>query len=105
MIGAAMQPRRRARYLAPIALAAVLAGTYLVVSSAQSTKSSVHHHHVGGSGGHRSSAGSRFYVVRPADNLTGIANRTGIPVGALEALNPRVDPNSLQTGQRLRLRR
>ena len=47
----------------------------------------------------------KFYTVKSGDNLTTIANTTGIPIATLESLNPRIDPNSLQTGQRLRLRR
>jgi LysM domain len=102
MIGIAMQPRSRARYLAPIALAAVLAGTYVVAHSVLSHKAAPVHH----ARGHvRRGPRRRFYVVAPGDNLTAIANKTGIPVGEIETLNPNVDPNSLQTGQRLRLRR
>ena len=48
---------------------------------------------------------ARFYVVQPGDNLTSIAQKTGLPVTTLEALNANLDPNSLQAGQRLRLRR
>jgi len=100
-----MQPRSRARYLAPIALAAALAGTYLVVHSGVTARQS-NVHHVSGSGQpHRRFARRRFYAVQPGENLTSIATKTGIPVGQPEALNPSADPNSLQTGQRLRLRR
>jgi LysM repeat protein len=101
-----MVGRSRARYLAPIALAAVIAGTYLVVHSgltkkhaiAQSQAPRVHRKH-------RKFARVKFYTVKPGDSLTSIASTTGIPISTLESLNPRVDPNALQTGQRLRLRR
>jgi len=46
----------------------------------------------------------RFYVIRPGDSLSSISVKTGVSVGELEALNPSIDPNALQTGQRLRLR-
>jgi LysM repeat protein len=109
------RPRRSpARYLAPIALAAVAVGTYVVV----------HHALDGGSGSHARHAGERqppksrsprvrrrprtlpsFYVVRSGDSLSTISARTGIPLPVLETLNPAVAGRPLQVGQRLRLRR
>jgi LysM repeat protein len=101
-----MVRRSRARYLAPIALAAVIAGTYLVVHDAMSKKhapppSQAQRSHRR----HRKVDRSKFYVVKPGDNLTSIARATGVGISTIEALNPRIDPNALQTGQRLRLRR
>ena len=46
-----------------------------------------------------------FYIVQPNDDLSGISVKTGVSVHGLEALNPAVNPNALQSGQRLRLRR
>lgn len=105
MIVVAMNRRSRARFLAPIALAAVLAGTYVVVQDGLTTKHTAATQRHQTSGLKRHYRHARFYVVAPGENLTSIASKTGLPVGALEALNPSVDPNSLQTGQRLRLRR
>ena len=51
----------------------------------------------------RTSTGARFYTVRPGDNLSTIANRTGVPVGTLLELNPSLDPQGLVTGQRVKL--
>lgn len=45
----------------------------------------------------------RFYVVKAGDTLTGVAERTGVALVEIQRLNPDVDPNALQTGQRLRL--
>lgn len=45
-----------------------------------------------------------FYVVREGDSFAGISERTGIPVETLQELNPDIDPQALQSGQRLRLR-
>ena len=99
-----MQPRSRARYLAPIALAAVLLGTYLVAQGAVSIKGS--RSQTSQRTHRRPRTGVPFvYVVKPGDNLTSIANRTGVPVGEIESLNPKVQANSLQAGQRLRLLR
>jgi LysM repeat protein len=97
-----MAARNRARYLAPIALAATIAGTYVVVSSTLHPSRTAHSQSVGTKSQQR---GPKFYVVKPGDNLTSIAARTVIPVTTLEDLNRRVDPNALQAGQRLRLRR
>jgi LysM repeat protein len=50
-------------------------------------------------------AGQQYYTVQSGDILSKIAQKTGIPVTTLEALNPNISPNTLQVGQRLRLRR
>jgi LysM repeat protein len=48
--------------------------------------------------------GPKTYRVRSGDTLGGIAERVNVPVDRLLELNPRVDPQSLRTGQRLKLR-
>ncbi len=45
-----------------------------------------------------------YYVVRRDDTLSAIAQRTGIPVERLMALNRGVDPLALVRGKRLRLK-
>jgi LysM repeat protein len=101
-----MVGRSRARYLAPIALAAVIAGTYLVVHAGLSKKHAVAHPQARtAQRGHRKFARVKFYVVKQGDSLSGIAQQTGIPISTLESLNPKINPNALQTGQRVRLRR
>ena len=102
-----MLARNRARYLAPVALAAVIGGTYLVVHSGLKPKQpAAQTQQVKRlSPAHRRDARRRFYSVQPGDNLTSVARKTGMTLSALEAMNPNLDPNSLQTGQRLRLRR
>lgn len=104
------------RYLAPVALAALVLATYLVVE-----------HNVGSSpggssattattGGHTSKSStpsgtkhqyvkSKYYKVRSGDSLSVISARTGVPLPTLETLNPGVSSGNLQVGQRLRLRR
>jgi LysM repeat protein len=107
MIGGAMVAKS-ARFVAPIALAAVAVATYLIVhdslkshttSIAQSTRlpASGHRSHH-----HRT---PKFYVVKAGDTLSGISVKTHISIIHIMALNPRISPNALQTGQRLRLRR
>ncbi len=48
--------------------------------------------------------GPKFYVVRSGDTLSKIALRTKVSVAALQELNPNLNPTSLQTGQRIKLR-
>ena len=45
-----------------------------------------------------------YYRIRPGDALSGIAQKTGVPVEELRALNPTVDPLVLVPGQQIRLR-
>jgi LysM repeat protein len=109
MIGRAMVAKS-VRFIAPIALAAVAVGTYLIVHAGLNPTQSTtpragqllvtgkpaHHHR------HRT---PKFYVVKSGDTLSAISVRTHIPIVHLMALNPSISPNALQTGQRLRLRR
>jgi len=48
--------------------------------------------------------GARYYTVRSGDTLTSISLETGVSVETLQQLNPEVDTQALQPGQRLRLR-
>jgi LysM repeat protein len=102
-----MLARSRARYLAPIALVATIAGTYATVHAGLKPKPAValSQRPAPVSPAHRHLVRARFYVVSPGDNLTAIAVKTGVSVGTIEAINPNLDPNALQPGQRLRLRR
>ncbi|MHB1835180.1 MAG: LysM peptidoglycan-binding domain-containing protein [Solirubrobacteraceae bacterium] len=106
---------KSARFLAPIALIAVALGVYLVVHNTlapghaalvQSTSSSalvqgrrqsVHH----------PKRTPKFYTVKSGDTLSAISSSTGVSLSKLIQLNPRLanSQNSLQVGQRLRLRR
>ncbi len=103
-----MVARRRARYaryLAPIALAATIAGTYVIVQHGLTAKTATSRHAARGQHGHGKYARAKFYVIQAGDSMTRISSKTGIALTTLEDLNRRTDPNSLQTGQRLRLRR
>ena len=44
------------------------------------------------------------YVVKTGDTLGSIAEKTGVPVDKLLELNPELDPQSLTSGQRIKLR-
>jgi len=112
--GAMVGWRNPARYIAPLALAAAVIATYLIVHHALANKhssSSTATVHTTGTTltnhGHSASRAStaKFYVVKPGDSLSEIATKTGVAVGTIEALNPNVNPIALQPSQRLRLRR
>ena len=47
---------------------------------------------------------AKKYEVQEGDTLTGIAQKTGIPVEEIQALNPDLDPQALQAGTELKLR-
>lgn len=109
--------RRRspARYLVPLALAAAVLSTYLIVdhslrssksTTAQTTRPADHSHRVRPARTKPNTHGVvTFYVVKPGDTLSQIAQHTGVSIATLQALNPHLNPNALQVGQRLRLRR
>src|SRR4051812_12656875 len=46
----------------------------------------------------------KTYVIENEDTLTAIAHKTGVPVATIERLNPQVDPLSLISGEKLKLR-
>ena len=107
MIGDAMVGRKPLRYLAPVVLVVVVIGAGLIVANHGGGGSATQSAHVAKHPGlpRGKYASSTFYTVQPGDNLTAIAAKTGVPVLTLEQLNQSLDPNSLQTGLRLRLRR
>src|SRR5215475_3461941 len=98
MIRAAMVAKS-ARFLAPIALASVAVGTYLIVHAGLKT----HHDTVTQSallpsgqrhGRHRHKK-PKFYVVKSGDTLSEISAREHVSVLRITALNPRISPNAL----------
>jgi LysM repeat protein len=118
-----MDTRRRRtplRILAPVALIAFGVALALIITSANKSDS--------GSGtsanqaekardlgtattrqhSHRRAARDRLpkriYVVQEGDTLGSIAEKTGISVEKILALNPDLDQFSLQTGQRIKIR-
>ncbi|MGZ4168698.1 MAG: LysM peptidoglycan-binding domain-containing protein [Solirubrobacteraceae bacterium] len=102
---------KSARFLAPIALAAVGVGVYLIVHStlAHHGTTVVQHSSTTPTGRRhtvrRHRRQPKYYIVKSGDTLSAISSKTGVPVARLTSLNPALSaaPNSLQTGQRLRL--
>jgi LysM repeat protein len=101
-LAAATQPRgRKSRYLAPAALAIVLAAIIVVAVGSR-----------GSSGTHLNSVKpSRatvhnlppYWIVRLGNTYGQISEKTGLSVAQLEAFNPGADPQGLVPGQRLNL--
>lgn len=111
-----MARRSPSRWLAPVAIVAVSVTAYGILKSGG----------VGGDGGDSGSSSRpaeqrttgtstggatrktvtarRTYVVRSGDTLSSIALETGVPVARLQSLNPDLDVQALQPGQRLNLR-
>jgi len=103
-----MTPKSQAaRWLAPLALLLVALLTVIILASGggpssgsvdpalstvSTTQTSV------------KTTGPRYYTVRSGDTLTSISLDTGVSVETLEQLNPGLDTQALQPGQRLRLR-
>jgi LysM repeat protein len=105
--------RLLARLLALLALAAVGVGVYLIVHStvldhhSTVSRSDTTVQTTGRTRHRKHKPRPKFYTVKSGDTLSSIAEKTGVSLGRLTALNPSVSapPYSLQTGQRLRLRR
>lgn len=107
-----------ARLLAPIALVVFFITALVIISSAGGTD------HKAGAGPTKSerrdlqltrraarrarsqakAVSAGVYVVRTGDTLGSIAQKTGVSVVKLQELNPSLDPQSLLSGQRIKLK-
>ena len=103
-----MVARKPGRYLAPVALIAVLVAVILLVrartdgSHPTTTTPPIAHQT---SVSHPAAPAKSFYVIKPGDTLSGISVKTKVSIATLESLNPALNnPNALQTGERIRLR-
>ena len=104
-----MAHRSPVRFLAPLALLAVVFALFMVVQSSQTESD--------GSGTNRATdsrptatptpeqrRGPRRYRVKVGDTPSSIAEKTGVPLEDILRLNPDLDPQTIQVGQRIRLR-
>lgn len=98
-----------ARVLVPLAMVAVVLAVVAIVSGTMSDSRN------GNGDGERKARTEQqqsqkpefegdVYVVQPGDTLTGVAAKTGVSVGELQRLNPDLDPETLGTGQSLKIR-
>ena len=113
--------RSPARFLAPLALIAVVVAFVAILNDSSNSGSS------GGSAttpatettstakkaattgaaakkAKKQSSAARTYTVQVGDTLGGIADKTGVPLDRIETLNPNVDPHAMVTGQKIRLK-
>lgn len=110
-----MAHRSPARWLAPIALVVFVFALLVVVGSsdtggggedraAPNATATV----AGAEGGEEEGSRPRerkFYVVKLGDTPSQIADENGLTLEELEELNPDLDPQLMQTGDRIRLRK
>ena len=102
--------RTAARWLAPLALIAVVGSVLLVVdrsdvgkkgskSSTSATITGASETRTTAGGGHHRSS----YTVKEGDTLSGIAAKTGVSLAVIERLNPDIDAQTLHAGQKIKL--
>jgi LysM repeat protein len=110
-----MAGRSPARFLAPLALVAVVIALLMIVNSSrndtgsggkpsQSSSQSTATPAKGSKTGQRQRKGPRRYTVKSGDTPSSIADKTGVPLEEILRLNPDLDPQTLSPGQRIRLR-
>ena len=115
--------RRRSpgRFLAPLALVAVVVVGFLIVQhnrdAAQGDVSLTTTSTTGNADGSTTTAADessgnkkkknkknkKVYVVKSGDILSTVAEKTGLTVEQLQEYNPDLDPQALQVGQKLKL--
>lgn len=99
-----------ARVLAPLALVAVAVAVAVVVSSTLSGSESggdpdrPRSERAGEQRDRERAQPEEAYVVQPGDTLSGIAEKTGVPIERLIRLNPDLDPQTLNSGETVKLR-
>ena len=115
--------RSPARFLAPLALIAVLVAFLAIVTnsgdsggvtttpetntSAATTSTTTTKKKADVKVKKKAAAGEddgKTYTVQVGDTLGGIADKTGVPLDRIEELNPNVDPHAMTTGQEIRLK-
>ena len=109
-----MAGRSPARFLAPLALVAFVIALFVVVnSSMDSSETSTSGGNPSGdsrpassptASGKKKKKGPRRYTVKNGDTPSSIAEKTGVPLEDILRLNPDLDPQTLATGQRIKLR-
>jgi LysM repeat protein len=109
--------RRRSpvRWLVPIALVACVVAVYSVVNAtlladddgattpASQTSTSKSRTTAKGKTTKSRSKRRRAYTVKAGDTLSSISAKTGVSLARIQDLNPELDSQALQTGQRIKL--
>lgn len=103
-----MAYRSPARFLAPLALIASAIAVYALIQPSVDSGSASTSGPAVTTTTHRVSPKSpqraKSYVVKSGDTLSGIAEKTGLSLEHIEALNPGLDANTLAVGHTLKLR-
>ena len=104
--GQMAQKSQASRWLAPLALVLAALLTVVIIASGGGAASSDTSTPASDATttAQVKTTGARFYTVRSGDTLTAISLETGVSVETLQQLNPEVDTQALQPGERLRLR-
>ena len=109
-----MARRSPARLLAPLALIGFVVALLVIINGAGSGDDSSK---TSGSGSSKATATAtptrkekarkrrKRYTVKAGDTPSGIAEKTGVPLSTILALNPDLDDQTLTVGDRIRLRR
>jgi LysM repeat protein len=110
-----MAGRSPARFLAPLALVAVVIALFMVVNSSldesgggntpgQTSTQPRSSPSTSGKKGKKERRQPRRYTVKSGDTPSSIADKTGVPLEEILRLNPDIDPQTLSPGQRIKLR-
>jgi LysM repeat protein len=112
-----MAGRSPVRFLAPLALVAVVIALLLVINSSMKDTDTGNGSRSQSSGQPKASptgkAGKknkknnrspRRYTIKNGDTPSSIAEKTGVPLADILRLNPDLDPQTLAPGQRIKLR-
>jgi LysM repeat protein len=108
-----MAGRSPARFIAPLALVAFALALYVVVSNTTKddpgSKGAQGTTQPAGATATPSPKGSkrrrRTYTIKSGDTPSGIAEKTGVPLDQILALNPKLDPQALSPGTKIKLRK
>lgn len=104
-----MPYRSPARFLAPLALIAAFFAVYTVVKPTSESSSDGPAQTQTSTTSTTSTTSSKpkrkSYTVKSGDVLSGIAESTGVPLERLLELNPDLDPQTLRSGQKIKLAR
>ncbi len=96
------------RVMAVVALIAAVVAVILVVGSVtgngEDSPTKPHRAAPGKKEARKPKTKARTYEVKEGDNLSLIAERTGVPVDRIERLNPDLDPQAITIGQKIKLR-
>jgi len=95
-------PLRALRIVVPLMIAAMIVLIPIIVTS--SLNDSGDDHEAAAARADKLRKLPVYWTVRAGDTYEAIAARTGLTVDELEGFNPRVDPSSIQPGQKLKLR-